>query len=338
MSSIHDVARAAGVSIATVSRAFNNQARVKDETRQRILKLAHELNYSPHVAARNLRRRRENRDQLHYCIGLAYKGKSIFQRSAFDLALATHLEHQLHELGFSLRLFQCGDDQRDSTALLSAPVDGIICTFANQLSRDVAAQLPCILIDCYEALSTVYGIMPDYRSGLMQACAYLIKHGHRDIVACSEAQEQHASSVLSFTQMVRDGMEQAFKETGLKLSAASFAGSANTVASGYHIAAAILKRRTPDAIIASDQAMLGIYKAVNEQGLSIGTDISLIGIDGMPEAAYLYPALTSIDMHIPEIAKRAASVLQDWICNNNAVSGMDLIPVDLIYRDSVRSS
>ncbi|NRA40178.1 MAG: LacI family DNA-binding transcriptional regulator [Planctomycetes bacterium] len=336
MSNIHDLAQAAGVSIATVSRAFNDNAKVKEETRQRILKLARELSYTPHTAARNLRRGREGRDQLNYCIGLVYSGNSIFNRSVFDITLAAHLEHHLNDIGFSLRLFQSPAEVQSIEHILNAPLDGIICTFANELTQRLAQHLPCLSLDSYAPLADVYGIMPDYRSGLYQATKYLLEHGHTDIIVCSESSQQSAFAHVGFSEMVHAGMLQAFQDVGLNLSPAAFAGSSNTVASGYRTCETILQRRMPDAIIASDQAMLGIYKSLNERGIVIGKDISLIGIDGMPDSAYLFPSLTSIDVHIPELAQKATSILNDWICNKNSKSGMELIPVDIIHRESVK--
>ncbi len=338
MANIHELAQAAGVSIATVSRAFSRNARIKDETRQNILKLAREMNYSPHSAARNLRRQREGREQLHYCIGLVYSGNSIFNRSAFDRALAAHLEHALQDIGFSLRLFQSSADGQQLDHIRQAPIDGVICTFANEHTQALAAELPCIVVDSYAPFSNVYGILPDYRSGILQAVSHLIKHNHRDIVVCSGLDEKNNHASVGFAEMVRDGMQQAFDQAQLTLNATAFAGAANTVESGYRTANAILDKRKPDAIIASDQAMLGIYKALNERDIKIGKDISLIGIDGMPESAYLFPALTSINVHIADLAERAAAVLNDWICQKKSKNGMELIPVDIIHRESVRSS
>ena len=338
MTSIKDVAAQAGVSIATVSRVFSDSVRVREETRKRVHAAANALGYRPNVNARNLRRRREDKADLNYTIGLVYQGRSLFQRSGFDLKLAAHIEAHLRALGYAMRLVHIADELSSAEHVDINGIDALIVTNSNAIIPQLAQLLPTLLIDSYVPSSGIFGILPDYQMGLQLAIEHLFEHGHEQIVVCCHDQsvQRHSQLNIGFAHLIKQGMQQAYQDAGKHLPATAFAGDANTAESGYRICESICKRGVPDAIIASDSAMLGIYQYLNQHNILIGKDISLIGIDGLPDTEFFHPPLTVIDVHIDELARYAVERLCQSLDKGERLQGMELIPTTLTKRKSVR--
>jgi len=340
MATIHDIARAAGVSTATVSRSFNATAEVHENTRQRVLAVARSLNYRPQTHARNLRRRRDGKEALTYSIGALFGRGTALNLSRFNIQLVVGLEEHLQERGFALRMIHTAGDSELPVEIIERRVDGVICCLHGELMANVAQLLPTVALDAYTPALGIYSLVPDYRSGVHEATRLLLRRGHRHVAVGINPPGAGPQDAVDFTGQTALGFRQAHEEIGVPSLEQPFVGAVNSPERGYRMMRRLLDEggeQVPDALIASDGAMLGIYRAVLESGLRIPADISMIGIDGIPEDAYFHPSLSAIDVHIPDLAQRAVERIVGAVMHGERRQGMDLIPTTLIPRESIRS-
>ncbi len=335
MPSIHDVARRAKVSTATVSRAFSGAQNLRPATRDLVFKIARQLNYAPDPSARNLSRRREGRDSLTYTIGLISTQSSLFGLDPFSAEMLSGMEDALRERGFTIRLVQCEPNGSALPSVLTnRGVDGAVCFDRGPIVREIARLVPTVTMDWHDPEADAYSVIPDYRSGAYQAVKALLHTGHRTIEVLTGAPGE---SPLPFHSQVHQGCVKAFEEAGLKFKPSRDTHLPGNAPSGYVCGKEIFARPTrPDAVIASDGAMPGLFRAAYEAGLRIPQDVSFIGIDGVSAMEYLWPPLTTVDTHIRSLGTQAVKTLIEMILSGERKRGVEITPVTFVQRASVR--
>lgn len=281
---IYDIAEQAKVSIATVSRVFNDHPRVASETRARVRAIAEELGYQPHVSAQSLARRKTHLLSAVIPVVTNYFFVEVMRglqdrlaQSEFDLLVFTANEPEVADEQLNRAL------QRGLSAgvlLFSMPVTDALVRHLKQSGQ------PVILVDCFH---------PDFDSvsinnelGGCLATQHLLALGHTQIGMVAAGRGVPAAER-------RKGYERALREAGLPVDKALVEISTDlrehgyTEQAGYAAARALLDRRKrPTAIFAtSDIQALGVMRAVKEAGLRTPEDIAIVGFDDIRISEYV---------------------------------------------------
>jgi len=334
MPTIRDVADAAGVSIATVSRVFNGIAEVSDETRTKVIDAASVLNYKPHISARNLRRRRSGKISLTYTVGMVFFKAPVFARDPFFSELLAGLEESLRQRGFAIRIIVCDSNGQVPQEIIQHEVDGVIVRGTGTVVSDIAQVVPTVTLDAYSLDSHAYGVIPDYKKGVYEAVKRLLASGHRKITMVTGKPGQ---GVVSFSDMCWEGANLACNGMNVPPNVLTAFQGASTPKEGYLAGCALFDSPDrPDTVVASDGGMLGIYRAAAERGISIPEDVSCVGIDGVAYGEFLTPPLTTVDVHIHDLGASATRVITDMLLSGDRRQGMELTPVNIIERQSAR--
>ncbi|MEU6352597.1 LacI family DNA-binding transcriptional regulator [Streptomyces sp. NPDC047072] len=295
-----EVARAAGVSQKTVSRVVNGEPHVSPEVRDRVLRAVQELGYRPNNAARALLLGRYRR------IGVVSLGTALYGPSTLLLAL----ERAMHRAGYSFALAGTLEGQPVSVAveaLLEQGVDGIVLSepIDDGTPLRLGADVPLVSlaegIEITEGAGAVVGA--DGVTAARTATAYLLSLGHRTVWHIPGPHDWWAA---------RDrarGWREALAAAGAPEPPLAAEGDWSP-ASGY--AAGRQLAQLPDVtavFAANDDMAIGALRAFAEAGLDVPGDVSVVGYDDIPAAAYLSPPLTTVRQNFTAVADRAVDVL-----------------------------
>jgi len=337
MATIRDIAELSDVSIATVSRVLNGRADVRPETSKRVLESMKALNYLPHAAARNLRRRQSGGGDLNFAVGLLFFHPAVFSDQPFFANLAAAVERALRQRGVAMSIITASPDGDVPREIQSADVDGVISWGSAPLVKEIGKHVPAVTVDVYNPDLGVFGVAPDYRGGVHEAVTCLLKAGHRRIAFLTGNPQNQAR--YAFASLVHEGCIQAYADAGIPVWPGVHPAQAFTAAPAYQIALSLLSGSDrPDALLASDGAMLGVCRAAYELGLRVPGEISLVGIDGIAEAEFYAPSLTTIDTHIDTLGASAVRALLEAIEIGKSRMGMELVATTLCERASARLS
>ena len=288
---ITDVARAAGVSVTTVSHTLSGRRPVGEEVRGRVLRAIRELNYRPNYFAGAMK---QNRTGL---VGILVDQC----RNAATGILLEGMEQELGSRGYEIVLGIAGLDRAKGTRLLekfaSGMVDGVI-NMLPQLSSDeaelIAPSLP-LVTHLRQASAPVY---IDYEEGARQAFEYLRGLGHRRTGCISSRRRR-----MTAADPVLDGCRSFLASIGETPDPALFADGDDTIDGGRRAAAQLLEQGVTAIFAANDQMALGAYQRAYALGLRIPEQLSVIGYDDTPQAISVYPLLTSVQIPFGEIAR-----------------------------------
>jgi len=309
MSTIKDVAKLAGVSPSTVSRALSNRIFVEEETRQKVLKAVEELNYKPSIMAKALREGRT------YTLALLVPDIN----SLFYPMIMKSIEKYAAEKGYSIILCNNNEDiaceKRNMEMLGSRGIDGILCmSVEDDIHHLVQFQkekkVPVVLVN-RSFTEDVSCIAVDNEYGGYLMTKYLLDMGHRKI----------AGMFGDFSrQRFRErynGCKKAMEEYGIENYKKYFIYDVNTIKEAYRCTQeALLREDRPTAFFASlDILAIGIYSGINESRLVIPRDVSVVGFDNIFMTEYMTPPLTTYNAPIDRLAKESVDCLVDQIEN-----------------------
>jgi LacI family transcriptional regulator len=294
-STIRDVARAAGVSVATVSRALNGHENVTPETRERILAIAAELRFTPSSAARSLITRRTQ------AIGAVLPDLhgEYFSELIRGIDLAAR-GHGLHLLVSSSH--GNGEEAAAAVNAMRGRVDGLLVlwpsTDAKALARELPDGVPAVLINTQLEHSPVPTLTIDNFGGAAKMVRHLLELGHRRLAFITGPQDNFEAR-----ERLR-GCESAAAEGGATLQVIPGDFNEESGWSAGHEIARSSER--PTAVFAGNDMMaIGCLSALADAGLSVPKDISLAGFDDIPIARYVAPALTTVRARIADLGHRA---------------------------------
>lgn len=322
---IYSIAAQAGVSIATVSRAFNRSTRISEATRERILQIASEVGYQPSASARSLALRTTETLALVFP-QISGPYFSEFIRGAESVARL----HQFHLLVYSSP--DAGEDD-PLLNLLPARTDGLILgtrysrlTYIHQLHQ---RRFPLVLLGRELPGLETHSLHPENESGAFALTRHLIEvHGYERIGFISGPDDQPHSNERVL------GYRRALGAAGLP-EGIIVPGNFDE-ASGYAAAQTMLDQQPrPRAIFAAnDQMAIGAIAAANERGLRVPEDLAVVGFDDIPSARYLQPGLTTVNLDIFEQGVRAVELLLAQIAAPDLPAQAIRIPTHLVVRRS----
>lgn len=296
--SIIDVAKKAGVSIATVSRVINGSNKVKLETKTRVMDVVKELHYSPNPAARGLIMRKTEAiglllPDLHgeFFSEVIRGADEAVQAKGYHLIVSSS-HNALKEIEAALRFMR---GRVDALVVMSPQIH------SDLLLANLPKSLPVVLLNCHSSNPTYDTIMTDGYGGAREMISYLLEQGHRKIALI-----KGADTNIESQERLR-GCQSVLTENGIALDASFIFSGAFTEESGYTAAKEILKLKSkPTAIFAFNDAMaIGAIGAIREKGIIIPDEISVCGFDDIPIAQYLNPSLTSVHVPIAELGAMA---------------------------------
>jgi LacI family transcriptional regulator len=308
---IKDIARKANVSHTTVSRALNNKSRIRNETKEKILTIARELNYRPDFIARSLVMKRTK------TLGLVITTIA----NPFYTELSQGIETTARSLGYNIILcstnYDLSNEKQYVDMLRSKGVDGIIFSSAHMDDPNIfelaEEAFPIVLVN-RRAYHPVVREKVDYVGidnilGGFLAVEHLIRLGHQRIGVIGGSSE----SSVGFERL--EGGKKALVTYGLEVADNYFLEGDFLKGSGYRGGKEFLKMtEPPTAIFATNDYMaLGTYQAIIEEGQRIPEDIALIGFNDIEFAAIKGVELTTIGQKKYEMGALATTILVEKI-------------------------
>jgi LacI family transcriptional regulator len=333
---IRQLARLSGVSIGTVSRALNGYTDVNPETRERIMRLARELDYTPSASARSLVTQRSHVVGVFLDTG---EGHPDVQHPFFHEVLGG-LKSRVGAGGFDLLLFASerpGNGYGPHSYLKRArhhSVEGVVMMGLDaedpELRRLARAELPCVGVDMQVEGPATEVVMSDNVDGAEQAVRHLHALGHRRIATITGMIESRPG-----IDRLR-GFRAALQELGLAYRDEYVAYGDFYFESGRAATARLLALPEPPTAIfaAADLTALGAIRAATEAGLSVPGDLSVVGYDDIQIAPHVNPPLTTVRQDKFGLGVAAANALIDLIDGASERTGLVTLPVELVARGS----
>lgn len=321
---IKDVARVAGVSVATVSRALNGAENVLPETKQRILDAARELRFTPSGAARSLITRRTD------TIGALLPDL----HGEYFSELIRGIDQAARARGLHLLVSSSHDDADEAATALRAMngrVDGLLVMSphadASFLSHNLPANLPAVLLNTEVDLPGHARFVVDNFGGARTMTAHLAAAGRKRIAFIGGPNGNHEAQerLRGYRAGLRPGMKELVFEGDFS--------EASGWSAGRKIAQA---KARPDAIFAGNDMMaIGCLTALAEAGLNVPDDIAIAGFDDIPIARYVSPALSTIRVPIAALGAAALDALAKGLENPaSAEHPATVMPVEMVLRRS----
>jgi len=326
MATIKDVAKMAGVSISTVSYALNNNTKVSNKTKQKILEAARQLSYQKNGFASDLKKS-STRTIAIIVTDLAGPYYAELVKGIQDVTLSKGYD-----------LLACSSiGEETSTAvkfLTEKRVDGAII-LAYNISEEIITlsarkEFPIILLDRKVDSEYVVSIEVDNEEGSYRAAEYLIEQGHREIAYIS------GKSKGGLHSMRLQGYENALRKHGLDVSSQLHQFGIFDRDNGYSMTKMLIAQgNLPSAIMyANDEMAIGGINAFKEHGIKVPSDVSVIGFDDIELAQYVRPSLTTIMQPKYERGALAAHLIFQ-ILEGKEVESYYKLPTKLVLRDSV---
>lgn len=323
---IHDVASRAGVSKSLVSLALRGSPKVSERSRSVILAAAAELGYRPNAAARSLADRRS------HTVGVLV----LDLHNPVFAQILDGVQSEVRAHGYSTMLVTGGADptleQAEVEKLLEFQVEGLIVIahrMPARVLRALARECPLVVITRRDVTGAgIDTVSNDDVAGARLAVAHLVGLGHRRIVHVSGGDNR-----ISLDR--RQGYLDEMAAAGLESQALVVEGGL-TDASGYSAAVTALAISPPPTalFVANDMSALGAIAAVQEQGLSVPDDVSVVGYDGMSLGALRTLSLTTVAQPLSEMGARAAQRLFARIDDPSARSVQVGVDATLVRRGS----
>lgn len=336
---IKDVAKAANVSISTVSLVINNSDLVKMETRYKVEQAIKELGYTPNLSARSLVTKKNR------VIGVALMTcNSSTNWFSFDEHVDTYLteilpsiEKEINKSKYSMLLEHfCanGGDKKLPTVMSADRVDGMLIAgglISDQLLAEIeAVEIPTVLIGSRSDILDY--VDSDTTKGVYLGTRHLIENGHREIAFIN-------SSIYSQTSERKlKGFEMALKEAGLALNQDWVRHAAYSGKAGYEAMLDLWKEGVrPTAILAGHESIaIGALHFLYDQGLRCPDDVSIVSYEDSILAEFNYPPLTTIKVPKEQMGQEACRVLLNRLKRPNAKTVELIIEPILRKRKSVR--
>ncbi len=329
--SLRDIARHAGVSVNTVSRALTGKPDVNAETRARVQDLAKELGYMPNLLARALLRGRSS------LIGLVVTDCT----NPFYAGLIRAIESSLARLGYGMLLATSNEDtgkeDRALTILQEHRVDGILLTAvdveAEHVRRLLSGLTPVVLLARRSPVYEGPFVGTDNVAGAEQIMRYLIDQGHRRI-----AHIGRSDAATSGGERLR-GYRSALAKAGIDVDESLIFPTLPSLEGGEAACDWLLGLHpAPTAVFAyNDTQAIGLMQALQQRGRQVPRDYSVAGFDDIQVSHLISPQLTTVAQPVDEIGARGASILIDLLNGQPAPAPMLLQPT-LVLRQSTGAS
>jgi DNA-binding LacI/PurR family transcriptional regulator len=324
---MNDVAEDAGVSYQTVSRVINGQPHVARATRERVIASIRKLDYRPNLMARGLVTRRSN------TIGIVSFGSTFYGPAQ----MVANIDRSIQERGYrftptTITEMTFAQLHRAVQELRDRSVDGLvmiapILDIDLERIRTLCAGIPFVMIDI-ELGARLPSAVIDQRHGGRLATEHLLALGHRALAEISGPLD------WCDAKLRHDGWLAALRDAGIQ--PGTSIESDWSAAGGYRAASELVARGSSFSglVVGNDQMALGAIRALREHGLRIPEDVSVVGFDNIPEAAYFEPPLTTVLQDFNALGMQSAEYLIALIENPNTPVHQRVLYPELVIRGS----
>lgn len=312
---IKDIAKVAGVGVSTVSRVLNDQPDVKEETKEKVLKVIKELNYVPNNSARNLKRNKTNH------IGVFVIG----EYSTFLSEIIEALEKCIASEGFALVLhFQQSHENMVEKAVqfsLEKRLIGLIFLGGTVHKKDEGflkqLRIPVVfgssVID-NDVDTTLYSsVTINNYNAASSAVEELVRLGHRRIGLISVGGDDPVA--IRRQRAYKDVMER----HGLTIERSWISFGNYSMKSGYDAAKHLIDEDVTAVFVIADMMAIGALKSFSEAGLKVPEDVSVIGFDGLELTQFTVPSLATIEQPSKTMGKKVAELIVDQMNSEDNV-------------------
>ena len=330
MVKIEDVARAAGVSVATVSRVLNESGGVLPQTRQKVKTAVEQLQYEPNLLARNLRKN-ESRIILILAPNFSNPYYSNVLSGICDVS---------RNLGYSTLIYNTYDSNALNEMLVTSlfqknRADGMITLAVNRDDRwlaKYAGKYPLVQCSEYVEDASIAHISVDNRLAAKESVSHLIARGHRRIGIITSANRYLSS--MNRMRGYLDALEEAGIERDDQLIA--YASADYSFASGKQAARELLSLpKQPSAIFCvSDILALGAIASAGKQGLQVPWDLSVLGFDDVDYTTMFHPYLSTVAVPCYELGRRSMLLLYDHIQQKRDAAMEEYLPHQIMLRET----
>ncbi|MCJ7842286.1 LacI family transcriptional regulator [Lederbergia sp. NSJ-179] len=323
---IYDVAKKAGVSIATVSKVINHTGNMREETRKKVMNVIEDMNYQPSIMASALSGKGTE------TLGLLVPDIS----NPFFSMIARTIEDHAHEHGMSVIMCSTDEDPEREKKYLDVlqrkQVDGFIVASSfhekKLLRKLVEHDVPLVMLAYDDASLDVSKISVDDLKGGYKAADHLVSLGHRQIAVIAEHTNSSKLRILGF--------QERLESQGITLKEENIYRTTASTLNGKACFDKIFQRKDhglPTAIFAcNDLLAIGVIQGAMEKRMSIPDDLAIIGFDNTILATTTVPGLTTIAQPIEEMGKKVVEVLIEEIKEDVSVNQRVLFNPELIVR------
>lgn len=341
MTTIKELAKACGVSVATVSNILNNKGGASEETKQKVLKAAKEMNYTPNIVAKNLKMRNTR------SIGVIAEDMTIFSIPDIIDGITQQCEEaDYHILLTNLRLYKKHEDtyyhkqdyyedvHKEIRKLQSKQVEGIIYISAHErmikcIPEDI--RLPAVMAYGYSDTAKIPSIVVDDEEGAYQLVSHLAAMGHKQIgVITGKKDSLHMQARL-------EGFQRALFDNSILFNPKFCMTGDWNRESGYSNTDALIDQGVTAIFCMNDVMAGGVYDRLEERGLKVGEDISIVGFDNREVSSYYKPPLTTTTLPLHDIGYKASEVMMGLLAHEELPEkeGIYKVPCEFLLRKSV---
>lgn len=330
---IYDVAREAGVSMATVSRVVNNNPNVKPATRKKVYEAIERLGYRPNAVARGLASKKTT------TVGVVIPdiSNAIFAEVARGIEDIANMYHY--------NIILCNADKKKEkeirviNTLLEKQVDGLLF-MGGAVTEDHqqafrTANVPIVLCATSDESGNIASVDIDHETAAYDAVQALIKQGHKRIAMISGTLEDPSNGFARFSGYKKALIEAgiAYDETLVRIGNYRYESGAEAMR--YFIE---LDQRPTAVFSATDEMAIGAIHAIQDRGLQVPGDISVISVDNSRMASMVRPQLTTVAQPMYDIGAVSMRLLTKLMKKENVEQAQVVLPHELVVRQSVGGS
>lgn len=323
---IKDIAKEVGVSYSTVSRALNGSLGENSSAKQKVIEAAKRLGYTPNQNAVNLKLAKS------HTIGLYFSNISDMSS---PFILHDIVKSVYSAIDNSYNVVVKGIDRHEPNTLSLAKYEGIL--ILSQKPEDdefieevINKGIPVVVFN-RSVYHKVPNILTDEEQGEMKAMEYLIENGHKKIGIIE------GITNLASTRARHRGWMKAFEKHNMDANLVKVATGNYRILSGYNAAKELLKTDITAILSFNDEMAFGAVKAIEEAGLKMPEDISIVGFDNINWLCNTIFPITTVERDMGKLASDATKMLFDIIENKNNDIGKVFVDTKLIIRKSVKN-
>lgn len=325
---IYDIAGAAGVSLATVSRVLNHPEKVKESTRNKVLRIIKEKGYKPNANARGLASRKSTT--------VAIVLPSISRSSVAEMIQG--IDDSAKKYGYSIRLFINTNPHLQKemwSEVIASSVDGIL--FMNdEIDKEIYQQIqytpvPVIFVNALSQSDQFGSVCIDYEECAYSITKEMINQGNKSIVLIDTIHK------YTMNEMKRNGYAKAMDEAGLEKKIIYSSGDLSINENDF---IEYLSNEIPEvALVVRDSMAISFMNIASKMGIKVPDQLQVIGFQNTKYAQLSNPKLTCVETPIYEIGNKAMSYLTELMkdeYNQNKKAANILVDYNIIWRESTK--
>lgn len=327
---IYDIAGAAGVSLATVSRVLNHPDKVKEATRNKVLRIIKERGYKPNANARGLASRRSTT--------VAVVIPELSRASVAEMIQG--IDQSAKKYGYTIRLFinkeKDPDKERELWGeIIASSVDGILF-MSDEMTKEIYQQMdyapvPVVFVNSLSKKDTIGSVCVDYEECAYHITSEMIKRGNKNIVFIGTEHK------YTLNEMKQKGYARAMQDNGLEPKYYYSSGDINVNEEFFKD---LLDKEVPEvALVVRDSIAISFMNVATKRGVKVPDELQVIGFQNTKYAVLSNPKLTCAEIPVYEMGNKAMSYLTELMKDEeirNKKAEKILLPYDVVWRESTK--